>query len=132
MSSQHSYFGGMKPKIFAKREQIIVYQRGEDFSSHKREQKSSPFLRRIEPSRNLPHSLEEIFFARTRTKIFMIRSKKFSSHEREQKSSTFARKKLIGEENWRIRTLFECKDFSSCEEHSIGLLKLICMRYFCR
>ena len=74
MPSQYSYCGGMKPKIFAKREQTRVYQRGEDFSSYEREQKSSSFVRRF-------------FFARTRTKIFAIRSKKFSS--REQKSSSF-------------------------------------------
>ena len=84
MLSRHSYCEGMKPKIFAQREQTIVYQRGEDFSSHKPKQKSSPFVRRP-------------LFARTRTEIFVIRSKKFSSHERKQKSSTFARKKMIGE-----------------------------------
>ena len=66
----------MKPKIFAKRKQTILYQCGEGFSSH----------------------------------------------EREQKSSSFARKKLIGAENCRIQTLFECEDFSSCEEYSIELL----------
>ena len=57
MSSQHSYCGGMEPKIYAKREQTIVYQCDniflctnanknlrhlfEDVSSDEREQKSS-------------------------------------------------------------------------------------------
>ena len=86
MSSQHSYCGGMKLKIFAKREQTIVFQRGEDFI-------------RTNANKNLRHSLEEIFFSRTRTNIFFNRSRKVCSHEREQKSSTLARKKLIDEEN---------------------------------
>ena len=72
-------------------QQTIVYQRGEDFSSHEREQKSSSFARRnffrTNANKNLRYSYEEIFFART------------------QKSSTLARK-LVNTNAIRMRRIF--------------------------
>ena len=41
-------------------------------------------------------------FAKRKQTIVYQRREDFSSREREQKFSSFARKKLIGEETWRI------------------------------
>ena len=88
MSSMHSYCGDIKPKTFAKREQTIVYQRGENFSSHEREQKSSSFARknflRTNANKNFRHWLEKNLLA-----------KKIGEYERYSNAKIFLRAKSI-------------------------------------